>query len=75
MRAVVPALLDLALDPEVVNRQDEDRGGGGGGGEGGGRRGRSGSRSGSFAGEEEALPPRPVLSDTAAVANVKAQLM
>jgi translation initiation factor eIF-2B subunit epsilon len=82
MRAVAPALLDLALDPDVMRRQAEEAASpprGGGGVER--ARVRSRSRSGSMdvtagaeAGGGGASAAPPVLSEQAAIANIKAQL-
>lgn len=70
VRAAVPALLDLALDPDVVRRQaaaEEAEGGRGGGKKGGGG-------GGGVEAVEEVGTGAVVLSDKVALANVEAQL-
>jgi hypothetical protein len=75
--AAVPALLDLALDPEVVNRQAaaDAEGAGVGGGKGGGKGkgvGGGGGGGGAVVGGEVKAPV--VLPDKEALAKVEAQL-
>lgn len=79
MRAVAPALLDLALDPDVVRRQAEEaasppRGGGGVERVRVRSRSRSGSMDVTAGAEAGASAAPPVLSEQAAIANIKAQL-
>ncbi len=84
VRAAVPALLDLALDPEVVDRQaaadaaaegDGNNRRGGGGGSGSGSKAAGGGEAAGAAGAGAGNNgPVVVLSDKAALANVEAQL-